>query len=45
MEIRGYLQRVYQELHAHPELSQEEVQTAQYVEAELRRMGFPYGPR
>lgn len=40
MEIRGYLQRVYQELHAHPELSQEEVQTAQYVEAELRRMGF-----
>jgi len=40
MEIKLYLQRVYEELHAHPELSLEEVWTAGFVADELRGMGF-----
>src|SRR5690554_96711 len=40
MEIKLYLQRVYEELHAHPELPLEEVWTAGFVADELRGMGF-----
>lgn len=40
MEIKLYLQRVYEELHAHPELSLEEVWTAGFVADELRGWAF-----
>jgi amidohydrolase len=36
----GYVQKVYQELHAQPELPLEEVRTAAYVADELKEMGF-----
>lgn len=40
MEIANYLQRVYQELHTHPELALEEAWTSEYVARELRELGF-----
>ena len=40
MGNQRYLQSVYEELHAHPELPLEEVWTAGFVADELRGMGF-----
>lgn len=40
MHIMSYLQKVYRELHAQPELSAQEAQTAAFVAAELKEMGF-----
>ena len=40
MEIKLYLQQVYEELHALPELALEEVGTAGVVADDLRVMGF-----
>ncbi|NLM41631.1 MAG: amidohydrolase [Firmicutes bacterium] len=40
MDTARYVERVYQELHAHPELSLEEAWTASFVAEELREMGF-----
>lgn len=40
MRNEGYVQKVYQELHAQPELPLEEVRTAAYVADELKEMGF-----
>ncbi len=35
-----YMQRIYETLHAHPELSEEEVWTADFISGELTRLGF-----
>ena len=40
MRNEGYVQKVFQELHAQPELPLEEVRTAAYVADELKEMGF-----
>ncbi|HPT82908.1 MAG TPA: M20 family metallopeptidase [Limnochordia bacterium] len=40
MDLASYVQKVYQELHAHPELSSQEAWTASYVARELKQMGF-----
>ncbi len=40
--LQPELQRIRHHLHAHPELSFEEYETAAYVAAELDRIGIPY---
>jgi amidohydrolase len=41
-EYSNYVVNCYQHLHAHPELSFQEIQTAQFIQTELTKMKIPF---